>query len=198
VLGLSSLIDMLQTGAGATERSALGPFHAEDSPALEPGGDLMRENSGEKMLVRGRILDTRGKPLAGAKIDFWQAASNGLYWQQDPAQDTNNLRFTMTADGEGRYAFTTVKPPPYTIPYDGPVGDLLRAGKRRAWRPAHFHFIVSAVAHRTLTTELFFAGEPYLDDDAVFGVREALVLRVAKVGDEAVAEFDFRLEPDNR
>ena len=195
VLGLSSLIDMLESGAGATERSALGPFHAGGSPALEPGGDLKRGNSGEKMLVRGRVVDTSGKPLPGATLDFWQAATNGLYWQQDPAQDRNNLRCTMSADAEGRYAFTTVRPAPYTVPDDGPVGDLLRAGKRRAWRPAHFHFIVSAAGHRQLTTELFLAGDPYLDDDAVFGVREALVLRTSKVGDEAVAEFDFRLEP---
>ena len=206
VLGLSSLVDILQTGAGSTERSALGPFHAGGSRALETGGDLKRANSGEKMLVRGRVLDTRGRPLAGATLDFWQAAPNGLYWQQDPTQDPNNLRCTMRSDGEGRYAFTTVRPAPYKVPEDGPVGDLLRAAKRHAWRPAHFHFIVSAADHRTTTTELFFADDPYLDQDAVFGVREALVGDVARTSDEADArryglpnpfprvEFDFRLE----
>lgn len=206
VLGLSSLVDMLQTGAGSTERSALGPFHAEGSPALEAGADLKRANSGEKILVRGRVLDTRGAPLAGAALDFWQAAANGLYWQQDPTQDTNNLRCTMSADGEGRYAFTTVRPAPYKVPEDGPVGELLHAGKRHAWRPAHFHFIVSAAGHRTTTTELFFADDPYLDEDAVFGVREKLVVDPARTSDEAEARryglpnpfprvvFDFRLE----
>lgn len=206
VLGLSSLVDMLSTGAGSTERSALGPFHAGGSPALETGGDLKRANSGEKILVRGRVLDTRGAPLAGAALDFWQAAANGLYWQQDPTQDTNNLRCAMSADGEGRYAFTTVRPAPYKVPEDGPVGDLLRAGKRHAWRPAHFHFIVAATGHRTTTTELFFADDPYLDQDAVFGVREGLVVDLARTSDEAQArryglpnpfprvEFDFRLE----
>jgi protocatechuate 3,4-dioxygenase beta subunit len=206
VLGLSSLVDMLQTGAGATERSALGPFHAEGSPVLGAGGDLKRANGGEKILVRGRVLDTRGAPLAGAALDFWQAAPNGLYWQQDPTQDTNNLRCTMSADSEGRYAFTTVRPAPYKVPEDGPVGDLLRAGKRHAWRPAHFHFIVSAAGHRTTTTELFFADDPYLDADAVFGVRAALVVDIARKSDDGdarryalpnpfpVVEFDFRLE----
>ena len=205
VLGLSSLIDMLQTGAGSTERSALGPFHAPDSPLLEVGGDLARANTGEKMLVRGRVLDGDGKGIAGATLDFWQAATNGLYWQQDPDQDRNNLRCAMRADREGRYAFTTVTPAPYTVPYDGPVGDLLRAGKRRAWRPAHFHFIVEAAGFRPLTTELFFADDPYLDEDAVFGVREALVTRIARRSDAGDAgryalpdpfplvEYDFRL-----
>lgn len=208
VLGLSSLIDMLQTGAGSTERSALGPFHAPDSPVLDVGGDLARANTGDKVLVRGCVLDGDGKGIAGATLDFWQAATNGLYWQQDPEQDRNNLRCTMAADHDGRYAFTTVRPAPYKVPYDGPVGDLLHAGKRSAWRPAHFHFIVEAAGFRPLTTELFFADDPYLDEDAVFGVREALIARIAQRSDAEDArryglsdpfplvEYDFRLSQE--
>ena len=208
VLGLSSLVDMLETGAGSTERSALGPFHAPDSPSLAVGGDLARGNEGEKLLVRGRVLDPAGKPVAGARLDYWQAAANGLYWQQDSTQDKNNLRCTMATDETGRYAFTTVRPAPYEVPCDGPVGDLLRAAKRHAWRPAHLHFIVSAPGYRALTTELFFADDQYLDADAVFGVREALVVAVKSCTDGSDAEryrlpipfslveFDFRLERD--
>lgn len=205
VLGLSSLIDMLQTGDGSTERSALGPFHAAGSPQLEVGGDLARRNAGDRMLVRGRVLDERGEPVPGAQLDFWQAATNGLYWQQDSGQDPNNLRCTMTVGADGVYAFTTVRPAPYTVPVDGPVGDLLRAARRHAWRPAHFHFIVSAPGYVSITTELFFADDPYIDEDAVFGVRQDLVVS-ARESDErndvaryalpnpfALVEFDFRL-----
>ncbi len=206
VLGVSSLVDMLQSGRGSTERSALGPFHAPDSPRLDVDGDLARDNAGEKLLVRGRVLDVTGAPVASARLDFWQAAANGYYWQQDPSQDRHNLRFTMEADDSGRYAFTTIRPAPYTVPYDGPVGELLRAGQRSAWRPAHLHFIVTAPRHRALTTEVFFEDDEYIDRDAVFGVREALVVGVKSCSDEADArryrlpspfalvEFDFRLE----
>jgi hydroxyquinol 1,2-dioxygenase len=205
VLGLSSLIDMLQTSGESTERSALGPFHATGSPTLAVGADLAGRNAGERMLVRGRVLDSRGEPVPGAHLDFWQAAANGLYWQQDPEQDPSNLRFTMTLGADGVYAFTTVRPAPYTVPTDGPVGDLLRAAQRHAWRPAHFHFIVSAPGHGTITTELFFADDPYIDEDAVFGVRERLVVAVRQGDDRndaaryalpdsfALVEFDFRL-----
>jgi hydroxyquinol 1,2-dioxygenase len=205
VLGLSSLVDMLQSDAGATERSALGPFHSEGSPALAVGGDLKQDNDGDPLLVRGRVLDEAGNPVAGAQLDFWQAAINGKYWQQDPAQDPHNLRFRMTTGEDGVYAFTTVQPAPYSVPYDGPVGDLLRAGGRHAWRPAHFHFIAGAPGFRTLTTEVFFTGDPYLDSDAIFGVRESLVVNIAASGDQDLArlyrlplpfhsvEFDFRL-----
>lgn len=205
VLGLSSLVDMLQSDADATERSALGPFHSEGSPALAVGGDLKQDNEGAPLLVRGRVLDEAGKPVAGAQLDFWQAAINGKYWQQDPAQDPHNLRFRMTTGDDGMYAFTTVQPAPYSVPYDGPVGDLLRAGGRHAWRPAHFHFIVGAPGFCTLTTEVFFSGDPYLDSDAIFGVRESLVVNIATSRDQDLArryrlplpfhsvEFDFRL-----
>lgn len=205
VLGLSSLVDLLNSSAGATERSALGPFHAEGSPPLAVGGDLKRDNDGEPMLVRGRVLDREGNPVAGAQLDFWQAAINGKYWQQDPAQDPHNLRFRMTTGADGVYAFTTVRPAPYTVPYDGPVGDLLRAGGRHAWRPAHFHFIVGAPGFHPLTTEVFFADDPYIDGDAIFGVRESLLVDVRTSNDTALArrhglplpfhlvEFDFRL-----
>jgi len=205
VMGLSSLVDLLASGAGTTERSALGPFHAEGSPMLEVGGDLKRDNDGEPMLVRGRVVDASGRPVPGAQLDFWQAAVNGKYWQQDPGQDPHNLRFRMVTAEDGAYAFTTVRPAPYTVPYDGPVGDLLRAGGRHAWRPAHFHFIVSAEGFRTLTTEVFFADDRYIDEDAVFGVRESLLVNPRLDSDPALAqryrlplpfhsvEFDFHL-----
>ncbi len=205
VLGLSSLVDLLQSGAGGTERSALGPFHADGSPTLAVGTDIKRDNDGEPMLVSGCVLDADGHAVAGAQLDFWQAAVNGLYWQQDPQQDKNNLRFRMITGADGYYAFTTIRPASYTVPYDGPVGDLLRAGGRHAWRPAHFHFIVSATNHQPLTTEVFFADDPYIDADAVFGVRESLLVNTRSNTDSALAqrhrltvpfhsvEFDFRL-----
>jgi protocatechuate 3,4-dioxygenase beta subunit len=205
VTGLSSLVDLLASGSGATERSALGPFHAEGSPLLEVGGDLKRDNEGEPMLVHGRVLDAAGRPIPRAQLDFWQAATNGKYWQQDPEQDPHNLRFRMVTGDDSAYAFTTVRPAPYTVPYDGPVGELLRAGGRHAWRPAHFHFIVSAEGFRALTTEVFFADDTYIDEDAVFGVRESLLVNPRMDSDPQLAqryrlplpfhsvEFDFRL-----
>lgn len=205
VTGLSSLVDLLTSASGATERSALGPFHAEGSPLLEVGGDLKKNNDGEPMLVRGRVLDAAGQPVPHAQLDFWQAAINGKYWQQDPEQSPDNLRFRMITGDDGNYAFTTVRPAPYTVPYDGPVGELLRAGGRHAWRPAHFHFIVSASGFRSLTTEVFFSDDRYIDEDAVFGVRESLQVTPQSSQNAALAqrhrlplpfhlvEFDFRL-----
>jgi len=207
ILGLTSLTDLLQSVPGATERSVLGPFHAENSPGLAVGGDLIQDNAGEPVLVRGRVLDMCGQPVRGAAIDFWQTNAAGRYWQQDPSQRSDNLRFRMPLGDDGVYAFTTVRPAPYTVPDDGPVGKLLHAAGRHAWRPAHFHFRVLAEGFAPLTTEVFPVDDPYIDADAVFGVRASLAVPFEQRDSAADAaryglqnpfclvQFDFRMSP---
>ena len=176
VLGVSSLVDMLHSRSDATSSSVLGPFHVSGAPRLAVGGDMKRNFGGPVLLAEGVIRDTSGVPIAGAEIDIWQTAPNGLYASQDEAQDTFSFHGLMTVGDDGRYAFTTVKPVEYTVPSDGPVGDILRACGRHPWRPSHLHFIVKAPGYRTLVTEVFPDDDPYLDQDTVFGVRDDLVM----------------------
>lgn len=176
VLGLSSLVDMLHSRSDATSSSVLGPFHVSGAPALPVGGDMKRDFGGPVLLAEGVIRDTDGNPIAGAEIDIWQTAPNGLYASQDDAQDTFSFHGLMTVGADGRYAFTTVKPVEYTVPTDGPVGDVLRACGRHPWRPSHLHYIVKAPGYRDLVTEIFPDDDPYLDQDTVFGVRNDLVM----------------------
>lgn len=177
VLGLSSLVDMIHSPEGGTSSSVLGPFHIAGAPPLPVGGDLKKEFDGEVVLVEGKVLDAAGEPIAGAEVDIWQTAPNGMYSSQDPDQDTYSFHALITTGEDGRYAFTTVRPVSYTVPTDGPTGRLLDATGRHAWRPSHLHFIVSAKGYRTLVTEVFPDDDPYLDEDAVFGVRDDLVMR---------------------
>ena len=176
VLGLSSLVDMLHSREDATSSSVLGPFHVSNPPPLEIGGDMKRDFEGEVLLVEGTVRDTEGNPIPGAEIDIWQTAPNGLYSSQDPDQDIHSFHGLMKADENGRYAFTTVRPVSYTVPDDGPVGDILRAAGCHPWRPSHLHYIVSAKGFRNLVTEVFPDDDPYLDEDTVFGVRSDLVM----------------------
>ena len=176
VLGLSSLVDMLHSSPDATSSSVLGPFHVSGAPPLAVGGDMKRDFGGPVLLAEGVIRDTDGNPIAGAEIDIWQTAPNGLYASQDEEQDTFSFHGLMTVGDDGRYAFTTVKPVEYTVPSDGPVGDILRACGRHPWRPSHLHYIVKAPGYRSLVTEVFPDDDPYLDQDTVFGVRDDLVM----------------------
>lgn len=176
VLGLSSLVDMVNSPEDGTPSSVLGPFHVLGAPEAAVGADLKGDNEGKTVVVGGRVLTSDGQPVVGAELEIWQTADNGLYSNQDAAQPEYNLRSHMNADDDGRYLFSTVRPAPYTVPDDGPVGELLRATGRHPWRPSHLHFIVTAPGFRSLVTEVFPSDDPYLDEDAVFGVREKLVM----------------------
>lgn len=176
VLGLSSLVDMMHSRSDATSSSVLGPFHVSNPPPLAIGGDMKRDFGGTTLLVEGQVRDVDGTPISNAQIDIWQTAPNGLYSSQDPDQDIHSFHGLMTADENGDFSFTTVRPVSYTVPSDGPVGELLDAAGRHPWRPSHLHYIVTAPGYKSLVTEVFPDDDPYLDEDTVFGVRKDLVM----------------------
>ena len=176
VLGMSSLVDMINSSPDATSSSVLGPFHVSGAPPLEVGGDMKRDYGGPVLLAEGTIRDTDGNPIPGAQLDIWQTAPNGLYASQDAEQDMYSFHALMTVGEDGRYGFTTVKPVEYTVPTDGPVGAILNACGRHPWRPSHLHYIVTAPGFKPLVTEIFPDDDPYLDQDTVFGVRSDLVM----------------------
>lgn len=196
VLGFSALVDMINTRGGATEGSNLGPFYLDDAPRKPLGADLAPARQGACVLCTGTVRDTLGHALPGAVVDTWQADGTGTYPIQEAGQDKYDLRGQFVCDEQGRYYYTTVLPKPYMVPYDGPVGRLLRAGDRHAWRAAHLHYIVRAPGMRSLTTEVFFENTDYLDKDAVFGVRQSLIAKLERVKRDEAFEFSLVRRPD--
>ncbi|MEL7117609.1 MAG: hydroxyquinol 1,2-dioxygenase, partial [Pseudomonadota bacterium] len=176
VFGLSSLVDMINSNPKGTSSSVLGPFHIAGSPEIPFGFDMKRHYEGEVLLCTGVVTGTDGTPIEGAELDIWQTAPNGLYSSQDPQQDTYSFHGIQRTGADGRYGFTTVKPVSYEVPTDGPVGEILRASGRHAWRPSHLHFIAKAPGYKTLVSEVFADDDPYLDEDTVFGVRSDLIM----------------------
>lgn len=174
-LGVSMLVDAINHRhvSGATDTTVFGPFYIPGMPE-RAYGENMALTPGTPALVRGRVLSADGTPLAGAVLDIWQTADNGMYSGQDTAQPHGNLRGRYCTDAEGGYAIRTIVPVCYPIPDDGPVGRMLAATGRHPWRPAHLHFMIDAPGHRRLVTHLFNRGDPYLDSDAVFGVKPSL------------------------
>jgi protocatechuate 3,4-dioxygenase beta subunit len=199
--GVSSLVEMQNFAGteGATENTVLGPFYVHGSPVRDFGASILEnEDPGPRLLVQGRVVDLDGKPIAGALLDIWQNATNRLYAVQDPNQDPNNLRGKFYTRDDGTFEFRAVKPVPYPIPDDGPIGEMLRVSGRHPWRAAHIHVVVSAPGYKTLTTHIFDRNSDYLDSDAVFGVRDSLIVDFAKdpAGDGLQAQFDITLEPE--
>ena len=190
VLGVSMLVDAINNRkpSGATETTVLGPFHVADAPELPNGANIALDGKGEPMFVHGRVTDTSGNPIAGARVDVWQANDEGFYdVQQKGIQPDFNLRGVFTTDTEGRYSFLCAKPRYYPIPDDGPVGRLLRALGRHPYRPAHLHYIVSAPGFASVTTHFFDPDDPYIASDAVFGVKASLMAKFDHVADPARA-----------
>ncbi|MCU1619646.1 MAG: chqB [Modestobacter sp.] len=190
VLGVSMLVETInhRTGGQSTESTVLGPFHMVESPPRALGDDIALDGKGDRCLVSGQVTGPDGEPLAGATVDVWQANEDGFYDVQQPGvQPESNLRGLFTTDDEGRFWFRSIVPKYYPIPDDGPVGELLAATARHPNRPAHLHFIVTAPGYRPVTTHVFVEDSPYLDSDAVFGVKDSLVRAVPEVDDPARA-----------
>lgn len=179
-LGLSSLVDIINHSdveSSATEPTILGPFYVPESPWREFGASMVEyDDGGEPAVLRGVVTNESGEPIAGVVLDVWQNAATGFYAVQQPGeQPATNLRGRFRTDGQGRYEIRTVRPVPYPIPDDGPVGRLLEQTGRHQWRAAHIHVKASADGYLPLTTHVFDRASEYLDSDTVFGVKESLI-----------------------
>lgn len=187
-LGVSMLVDALAhpKPPGATESTVQGPFWVADSPLRDYGEAIFDSAEGEPAWIHGSVLDLDGSPIAGAELDVWQNDATLLYGVQDPEAPEAHLRGRFRTRPDGSYAFLGVRPVPYPIPDNGPVGEMLAATGRHPWRPAHLHMIVSAPAFQTLTTHVFDADSDYLTSDAVFAVKPSLIRRfIERAGDDS-------------
>jgi hydroxyquinol 1,2-dioxygenase len=208
-LGATTMKDFVNNRKpqGMTEHTILGSFHRADAPELPLSSNIANDISGKPAVVRGRVLSPDGTPIPHAMLDVWQSDAEGHYDLQMPDLKGTALRAVFRADAEGQFVFRTIKPSFYPIPNDGPVGQMLIATGRHPYRPAHIHFIVSADGYRSVTTELFAEGDPYLDSDVVFGVRGSLIVPFVRheSTDEAtrlnvsapfyMVDYDVVLEP---
>ena len=212
ITGTTMLVDAInhRLPGSATESTIFGPFYREGAPELPLGATISQDRQGEPAVVMGRVLSTDGTPISGALLDVWETNENGLYEQQDPEQPDMNLRGKFRTDSKGCFYFVGIKPVSYSIPDDGPVGQLLRSLGRHPFRPAHIHLLISAEGFVPVTTHLFVKGDPYLDSDAVFGTKDSLVVDFIRHDseDEAASykvsvpfykvEYDFVLKPLNK
>ena len=154
--------------------------------------DLTAQHSGqpigERILVRGRVLDEDGRPVAGALVEVWQANAAGRYRhkadQCDMPLDPNFSGAGRTiTDANGGYLFRTIKPGPY--PWKN---------HHNAWRPAHIHFsLFGAGILSRLVTQMYFPGDPLQPFDPIFNS-----IADEKARSRLISRFDMeRSEPDH-
>ena len=179
-IGLSRLVNVMHDAQGreaaGTETSLLGPFFREKAPEIALGGTLAHVSKGPEIVLYGQVTNAEGKPVPGAEVDVWQTNAEGLYDLQANDPSVMDMRGRLRCDAEGRFHFRTVRPIGYSIPMDGPVGELVRKQNRHGFRPAHIHILIAAPGYRELVTALYFADDEHVDSDTVFGVSKSLVV----------------------
>ena len=202
ILGLESLVDEITYKLASdavdepTSTAILGPFYRHAAPEKKMGDTIVSgyetEAQGDRTWMHGTVTDFQtGRPIEGAVLDVWHTAPNGLYEQQDPDQPEMNLRGKFTTGADGKYDFYCLRPVPYPIPYDGPAGKILQALDRHPMRPAHIHFIITAPRYKPIVTQIFDRTSKYLEDDAVFAVKESLVVDFKPFQGDPKADFEL-------
>ncbi len=176
VLGVSMLVDAINNRrpSGATPSTVEGPFHIPNAPEIANGENVTEGAPGVPCLVTGTIKGLNGEPIAGAAIDIWQTDGDGLYEAQREI-DHAYMRGVYHSQADGSYIVRTVAPIGYTIPMDGPIGELMTKTTISHFRPAHIHFAVTAPGYHSLVTHLFVAGDEYIETDVVYGVKKELI-----------------------
>jgi hydroxyquinol 1,2-dioxygenase len=209
VLGVSMLVDAInhRQKSGATPSTVEGPFHIPDAPVMNNGGNMAANAPGIACFCVGKVSGLAGEAVAGATLDLWQTDGDGLYEAQKPGIDGPWMRGIYRVQPDGSYLIRTVAPIAYTIPMDGTVGELMNRTNMSHMRPAHIHFAVEAPGYHGLVTHLFQAGDEWINDDAVYGVKAPLIVDFKKMpaGSKApsgelmnepfyVVSYDFVLE----
>ncbi|MCJ1289062.1 hypothetical protein MMC34_000594 [Xylographa carneopallida] len=191
ILGLSLLVDSIDhpKPPGSTEGSVLGPFHSHDAAAMQHGDAVSHDPQGEPCLVVCRVADVHGQPIPGVKIDVWETDSTGHYDVQYAEREGPDGRCVLRSDVDGAFWFRAIKPVPYPIPHDGPVGQLLKRVHRHPYRPAHMHFMFEKEGWDHLITALYLRGDPYETSDAVFGVKQSLVVDLHPADEETSRRY---------
>ncbi|KAH7316442.1 Intradiol ring-cleavage dioxygenase [Stachybotrys elegans] len=200
VLGLSLLVDAIDHPKlpGSTEGTVLGPFHTQDAHHVDAGHHISRDPDGEPLLAVCTVKDTQGRPIPGVSVDVWETDSKGFYDVQYADRSSPDGRAILDSDSDGIVHFNAIVPVPYPIPHDGPVGQLLAKLKRHPYRPSHMHFMFKKEGYDRLITALYLRGDPYETSDAVFGVKESLVVNLSRAGDvEGLAE-KYGVSPDTK
>ena len=208
-LGVSSVVDVLTNSRSpdTTPSAVLGPFYVDGPPVVPHGSDIARGLPGTPLWADIRATDPDGRPVDGAVVDVWQSNDDGFYDVQLPDLDGPVLRARLHTDADGALRFWSILPSEYPIPSDGPVGEMLRATGRHPYRAPHLHFMIMATGYRRLVTQLFVAGGAYLDSDAVFGVKDDLIVPFERTsgptpdgreidGEWCRVEFTFHIAPD--
>jgi protocatechuate 3,4-dioxygenase beta subunit len=174
-VALVSSVGPLVTSASAASCGAsstavaqtAGPYYTANPP--KRNNLVERGTSGTPLLLTGRVLDSRCRPLVGARVDFWQADGDGVY------DNTGyRLRGYQRTDAQGRYRLATVIPGQYP------------------GRTEHIHVKITPRGGRTFTSQLYFPGSRTNDEDGIYSPAMVITV-VSDAASQMKARYTFVL-----
>lgn len=198
ILGVSQLIEEVNHlhENEASNSALVGPYFRANAPFRKNGDAIMSDaTEGEHLHIHIMVKAIDDSPIAGATVEVWQAATNGLYECEDSNQPDMNLRGRFSTDKKGEFSLIALMPTAYPVPSDGPAGDLLKSAKRNLLRPAHIHFIVVADGYETLVTQVFVQGDHTIEEDPVFTASDNMAEQFIKKKDTYNLKSQFILSP---
>ncbi len=202
VLGLSAVVNVLHDKKARELGSRRAACWVRSSAKGHPNCRSVRRSSRSRPHPRSsstaRSPTMTARRCPNALIQIWQTSERGLYDLQERNGESMDMRGNFRTDADGRYYFRTVRPLGYSIPMDGPVGEMVRLQNRHGFRPSHIHCLIGADGHRELVTALYFGDDPNIDSDTVFGVSRSLVVEAkddpaSPIPGLRAVHYDFRL-----
>ncbi len=176
-----------------------GPYFVPNVPFVDHEIAIEEEHKAmPRMVMRGKVVDMSGTPVAGAVIDVWHSTPDGRYSgiERHGNLDKKYYRGKIKTDSEGRYEVRSIIPVPYQVPNKGPTGQLLEEYMGvHSWRPAHIHYWVQAEGLRDVIRQAYFEGGDYVHDDCCEGGGDEFIVAEAYEDGVRVMEVDFQLEP---
>lgn len=185
-----------------TKGSIEGPYYVPNAPELPWKAEMpMREQdkAATPLIFKGQVTDVDGNGLGGATVELWHADEEGYYSQFAPGIPEWNLRGTIVTNENGEYEIKTLQPAPYQIPSDGPTGWFIDSYGGHPWRPAHLHLRVKSPGYREITTQLYFQGGEWVDNDVATAVKPELILEPKKDTETGynLVEYPFALDKED-
>ncbi len=193
----STIVEIENKKRVGSKATLQGPYFLENAPVVEDEIALRgQDKEHPRMIMRGKVTDLDGQPVAGAVIDVWHSTPDGKYSGIHDDIPMEFYRGKLVTDEDGNYEARSILPVPYQIPNTGPTGELLEKHlDYHSWRPAHIHYWVHADGLRDLITQAYFEGGDWVDDDCCDGVDDEFIVAEAFEDGVRVMEVDFRLDP---
>lgn len=190
-----TICDIEMKSREGSRSSVEGPYFLEG--ASEVTDRIKVSDRAEPLLIRAEVRDLQGNPIPDVLVDLWWSDPDGYYSGYTDDLPIEYYRGKVRTDDQGRLSVMGSVPEEYPMTRErhGPVGNLIEMLGGQGMRPKHVHQKYRKEGYKMLTTQTYFRGENYLDDDPVKAVFDELCQDLKEENGVKVLDLDIVLDP---